>query len=148
MSASRISRISIGRVYNLGNYEHVRYELTVDVPEGESAAAAVIGMERIVEGLRPDRSSPSAADLERSQFAIDEAKKMSAAAFERQHGNPVGGPDAYIARMQESLDKANADRAASQARQRRARRLFDDLAGAETFKDAKLSWDDDYDDRD
>jgi hypothetical protein len=39
-----ITKITIGRLYNLGSYEHVRYELTAEVPQGESPATAIIGM--------------------------------------------------------------------------------------------------------
>ena len=31
----KITKITVGRLHNLGNYEHVRYELTVEVPEGQ-----------------------------------------------------------------------------------------------------------------
>lgn len=36
----RLARFSIGRLFNLGNYEHVRYELTVEVPPECSAKEA------------------------------------------------------------------------------------------------------------
>ena len=41
-----ITKITIGRLYNLGNYEHVRHDLTVEVKDGESAATAITGMEK------------------------------------------------------------------------------------------------------
>ena len=45
----RISRIGIGRLHNLGNYEHVRYEVTVELPPGTSPArpAALIAMQTV-----------------------------------------------------------------------------------------------------
>jgi hypothetical protein len=30
----RVVRVGIGRLYNLGNYEHIRYDLTIEIPEG------------------------------------------------------------------------------------------------------------------
>jgi hypothetical protein len=146
---SHISRITIGRVYNLGNYEHVRYELSIDVSAGD-ASKAIVAAERLIEGLRPDRETKSQAELDREGKRISEMRTMSAAAFERQHGSPVGGVDAYIARVQQSHDEAVAERQKSIVKQKRVRQLFDDLGGAAVFKDAKMSWDDwsgdDYDD--
>ena len=141
---SRISRITVGRVYNLGNYEHVRYELCVDVPDGQSASTAIVGIERIIEGLRPDRTSKSKQELEREAKRIEELGAMPLAEFQRRHGEVAGGPMAYIERCRESLaeETAKSERVASMAAT--ARKLFDDLGGAEQWKDAKLAWDVDF----
>ncbi len=136
-----ITRISVGRVFNLGNYEHVRYEITADVVPG-NAGMTIVALERLIEGLRPERSIKSLGELERDGQRIAEMKTMSAASFERQHGNPVGGPDEYIKRCQASLDEEKAKREASLSKAKRIRQLFDDLGGAAVYKDAKLSWDD------
>ena len=49
----RVSKITIGRLYNLGNYEHVRYELAVDVPDGASAAAVFASTVRLLRAVNP-----------------------------------------------------------------------------------------------
>ena len=50
---SRISRITVARLYNIGNYEHIRYELTADVPEGNSAKIAISKLVRILRNANP-----------------------------------------------------------------------------------------------
>lgn len=145
----RVSRINIGRVYNLGNYEHVRYELCIDIPAGENASTAIIAAERLIEGLRPDRSSETKADLDREAKRIADMRTMCAADFERRHGQPVGGATAYIERCVADLTEKTARMKERNEKQARARQLFDDLGGASQWKDAKLSWDDNcerYDD--
>lgn len=135
-----ISRISIGRVYNLGNYEHIRYELTVDVKEGESAAAAFAAVENIIAGLKPDRISKSNEELWRERKVIEQAKQMPLAEFQRRHGDPVGGPAAYIQRLEQSLAESEKQARESHDRAKTVRRLFDDLGGASQWKGAKLDW--------
>lgn len=35
---TRVSRITVGRVHNLGNYENIRYEVTIDVGSNDDPA--------------------------------------------------------------------------------------------------------------
>src|SRR3954466_9951002 len=102
----RISRITIGRLYNLGSYEHVRYELTVEVPGGESAATAVIGMEKLLAALSPKTSTRDRAELERDRRRIFEMRRLltqdGIEAFARYHSGFVGTPEEYIARCEQS----------------------------------------------
>lgn len=50
---TRISKITIGRLYNLGNFEHVRYEFSVEVDKHASPGEVLKGMEKIMEDLNP-----------------------------------------------------------------------------------------------
>jgi len=50
---SRISRISVGRLYNLGRYEHVRYEITLEVPEGGRAGDDLLKVLTLIHDLKP-----------------------------------------------------------------------------------------------
>lgn len=146
MSTSRVSRISVGRVYNLGNYEHVRYEITVDIPEGESAARAIVGVERIIAGLKPIKDSvESEAQLAHAAARLEEMEAADADTWQRNWGHCTGTREEVIKRHEESLRKAVTERAAAIQRAKTARLLFDDLHGAEQFKDAKLDWDHDGD---
>jgi hypothetical protein len=52
-SKPSISRITVGRLYNLGNYEHVRYELTVDVPAGVKPSHALTQVMRVLKAADP-----------------------------------------------------------------------------------------------
>lgn len=49
----KITSISIARLYSLGNYEHVRFELTAEVPDGCSAKATMLELAAICARMRP-----------------------------------------------------------------------------------------------
>jgi len=142
-----ITKITIGRLYNLGNYEHVRYELSVEVPEGQSAATAVIGMEKILSGLAPLKHAnvKSQHDIQQMAREIEAMKTMSVVDWERRYGLGTGSD--LIERKQDLLEEESVKTQAALTRARRARQLFDDLGGAAQWKDAKLDWDD-YDGQD
>lgn len=143
---SHITKITVGRLFNLGNYEHVRYEVTVEIPDGQSAAAAVIGIERILEGLKPSPlcSCDSKDEIERKERQLAEDSVATDEDFHRRHGRYYEGTrDEYMSRMADGIREAKERRAVAVAKAKRAREMFDDVAGAETWTDAKLSWDDD-----
>jgi len=135
----KITRITIGRLHNLGNYEHIRYELTAEIPDGESPGTALIGMERILEALDPKCPFPSMEEIGREQFRLDEKRKLDDEEFERLYR---GTREEYTARMQEGIDENRAKRKAWDARHAKARKLLEDLGGAANWKDAKLDWED------
>ena len=144
----KISKITVGRLYNLGNYEHVRYEITAEIKEGESAATTIKGVEAVLAGLSPVEKAGivSKSDIERRTREIEEMRTMPAADWERRYGHCVGKVAEVIGRYEESLEEDVAKRDAVLKRAREARELFDDLGGAAEWKDAKLSWHDDDED--
>lgn len=142
-----VSRVTVGRVFNLGNYENVRYEITVDVPFDESAATALVALENIISALSPKTSTHSRAELEREKHCVDEMRKLLAEKgeeqFRRDHSHFVGTPEEYIQRCAESYEKNLAARDAWEAKSKKARQLLDALGGAANWKDAKQDWEDD-----
>ncbi len=143
----RVSRITIGRLYNLGSYEHVRYELSVEVAEGESAATAILGMEKIIAALSPKTSTHTRYELERERVRVEELKASLAAMtdedyFRRNHGHFEGTPAEYVARVAESHAENLSRREAWEERAEKARKMLDDLGGSAVWKDAKLDWED------
>jgi len=150
----KITKITIGRLYNLGNYEHVRYELTAEVKDGESATTAITGMEKILVGLAPLKNAciKSAGELKRMANEVEEMKTMPVVDWERRYGHRKGTASEEIDRYQKSLEDETIKRNVALDRARQARKLFDDLGGAAQWKDAKLDWDDydndDYDNDD
>lgn len=143
-----VSRITIGRLYNLGSYEHVRYELTVDVKEGESPGTAILGMEKILSALSPKTCTHSRDELLRDRRRINEMRRCLAEdghdEFKRINGyHIVGTPEEYIQRCEESHAENVAKRDAWEARSEKARKMLEDLGGAANWKDAKLEWEDD-----
>lgn len=49
----RIERVTLGRLHNLGNYEHIRYEITLHIPEGTSPASVMAECEDLLNSLEP-----------------------------------------------------------------------------------------------
>jgi hypothetical protein len=139
-----VTKITIGRLYNLGNYEHVRYDLTVEVKDGESAATAILGMEKILAGLAPLKNAciKSAGELQRLANEVEEMKTMPVVDWERRYGHCKGSAAEVIDRYQKSLEEEAIKSQAAIDRARKARKLLDDLGGAAQWKDAKLDWDD------
>jgi len=145
-----VTRITVGRLYNLGSYEHVRYELTVEIKDGESAATAMKAIEKILAGLSPKTSTHSRDELERSARQIDEMHKLLSDSgpdeFRRIHSHFVGTPEEYIARCEKSQNENLVARLEWESRSERARKMLDDLGGAAQWKDAKLDCED-YDEQ-
>jgi hypothetical protein len=139
-----ITKITIGRLYNLGNYEHVRYELTAEIPEGKSATIAVLGMEKILAGMKPVRTLcvDSEHEIKRMHAEVLKMEGLDADHWQRDYGHCVGTREEVIERYKTSYNKAVEKREAALALASRARALFDDLGGASEWKDAKVDWDD------
>lgn len=53
VKVAKVKTITIAALYNTGNYEHVRYELTVEVPNGVNAKDALLDTTAILAALRP-----------------------------------------------------------------------------------------------
>ena len=51
MNQAHISRISVARLCNRGNYEHIRYEVTVEIPPHSDVAQTVKHVETALEIL-------------------------------------------------------------------------------------------------
>lgn len=145
-----ISRVTVGRVFNLGNYENVRYELSVDVPAGESAATALVALEKIIGALTPKGSPISEAELKRDKLQIEEMHRCLSNdgpdAFKRINAWHMAGkesPEEYIAMREATLAENSKKLEAWKAKHEKARKLLDDLGGAAVWKDAKQDWEDD-----
>lgn len=125
---ARVSRITVGRLHNLGNYEHVRYEIAVDVPEGASAAATLGNIERILADLDP---KPPVNEYE-LQNAVKGLAKPAAEMEEYELSN--------IPCWKDRVAKDKAWREGRQA----ARAALDDVGGSRIYTDAKDTWDDEH----
>lgn len=145
----KATKITIGRLFNLGSYEHIRYEITVEISENDSARDALVGLEKILAALAPERNCcvKTELDLERGEHRIKELRASLAAntteEFYRKHGHFVGTPEEYVARCAQSQTDDVANRATYEKRANRARELLDSLGGAAAWKDAKLDWEND-----
>ena len=52
---STITRITLAKLYNQGNYEHIRFEVTADVPKGGSASQTLLDLGAVLMRLKPIR---------------------------------------------------------------------------------------------
>ncbi len=77
----RIKTISVARLHSLGNYEHVKVEITAEVPEGASAKATLFELAAVVERLKPVRKpynyDHALAVLNKVGEQLSEAEKAS-----------------------------------------------------------------------
>ena len=142
---STITKITIGRLYNLGSYEHVRYELTAEVAEGESAFQVLSGMERILNALSPKKPPgvDSGSDLERKKFELKRMKALSQDDWNNQYAHFTKGTRAeVIQRLEEAYQEAKNNAHDWVLRCEKARELLEDLGGAAAWKDSKMDWED------
>lgn len=123
----RLSRFSIGRLYNLGNFEHVRYELTVEVPPECSAKDAFINALQLLQCASPHRPC--------SQSALKEAREALAKNPADLSNWERGGLDSY-----KKLVEANE---VFEHNRKLALEALDRLGGTVEYKDAKADWEDD-----
>lgn len=145
---SRIKTIQIGRVYNLGNYEHVRYEITAEVEPGEDPSQVMTGLEKVIEGLRPVKGVASVSELNRTRIEVEKMRTMTDAEWERSYGGYTGTRAEIIERYHVGYCKEVTARAEALTRAKGARKMLSDLNGAAIWKDAKLDWEDGgWDDR-
>lgn len=121
----RVASIAMDRLVNLGNYEHVKYSITVELNPGADPVATFIGLETILGVLAkkgPDQYQTSQA--QRTLNAPPEQLKMySEDEIERAK-----------AVMQRWHELKNA--------QDKARELLRQLGGTIAFTDAKDQWED------
>jgi hypothetical protein len=142
----KVTTITVARLFNLGSYEHVRYEISVEVKEGESATDALVGLEKIIEALKPESQCcvKTNDELERDRNRLDQLRELlnkeGREEFRRRHGHFVGTEEEYIERCEAMHSSEELKRVRYEKRAARARQLLDDLGGAAVWKDAKLDW--------
>lgn len=150
MKKPQITRITVGRLFNLGSYEHIRYELSVEIPEWASASQTMRGIEKIMEALNPRKveTAPSEIEIKREEMQIAAAEAMTDEEFRdyRNYRDYAGTREEVMQRLKEGLREKIESRKKAVELAKNARELLDNLGGAAIWKDAKLDWetDDDY----
>lgn len=76
-----VSKITIGRLFNLGNYEHVRYEIAADLQPGENPREAVEKLNSAINAIG-EKCPIEEYELRSAQEAIDGPVKDSADQWE------------------------------------------------------------------
>jgi hypothetical protein len=127
----RISRVTLGRLHNLGNYEHVRYEVTVDLPPGTSPAKVIAELEDTLNKLQPKRRY--------DPWTVANAMKML-----RELETAGGVRDEADERNWAHWTEIVKIHEAQQAQHQEALAAFDQFGGTKVFTDAKENWDEGY----
>ncbi|HEY4415919.1 MAG TPA: hypothetical protein VGO57_09525 [Verrucomicrobiae bacterium] len=143
-----VSKITIGRLFNLGNYEHIRYEITAEIPAGESPATALIGLENILAGLNPKRPNGVLPVhlVEMLRHKLNDTLSATDESLAKEYGCSVENAREFVKeKLQQQIDEAEAAVEKWEFVQRKSRKLLEDLGGAANFTDAKKLWDDTYD---
>jgi hypothetical protein len=121
---AKVTRIAIGRLHNLGNYEHIRYDVTVDLTNGENPGLVIYRLEKLLAALKPITTD---YDYQRA------VKVMS---------DPELAADETARNIEVYKDRIEKHNKAV-ARRERALALFGALGGQSQFTDAKDKWEDD-----
>jgi len=145
LAGPRITRITLGRLHNLGNYEHVRYEVTVELPPGTSPSSVARELEDTLNDLEP--KCPV------GQYELREAMKLVAQPEPTLRPRAAHDYDEHWGDTpQQVLERElNAREAARRliARHEEWRKTreaalqrFDQFGGSSLWTDAKGKWDD------
>lgn len=126
-AGTRVSRITIGRLHNLGNYEHVRYEISVDVGKSDEPGEVLIGLEKILDNLQA-RSGVA-------EYEVRNAREVLA--------KPEGELSDYEYRRRDEYAEKIEKYEAAMSKRQKARDALNALNGSVNYVDAKLSWEDD-----
>jgi hypothetical protein len=130
---SRISRFTIGRLYNLGNYEHIRYELTVDVAEGRSAAVALSNTLKLLKAVSP-KPPVSSSDYSQAKSQLSDPQAWHKNIADKRERARA------IKTMVEDAKNTVKKFEVWEERRRAAQLVLDNIGASTEFKDAKLSW--------
>lgn len=128
---TRITQFRIGRMHNLGNYEHIKYEVTVEVASGDDVGKRLTTVETILNDIQ--------ADLPHSDWDIQRAKELLA--------KPEGELDEYDVKRIPRAKQQLAENEAALKRRENARAALSTLNYESEHKDHKKDWDE-YDDAD
>lgn len=132
-NAPTVTALTVARLHNLGNYEHVRYEVTVALPEGAKPSEVLADVTAIMADLRPSRESQWDVDRARTLLAGAEPPVVSDdAPYEQRRAREVWDLAVRLVKRDDE----------EQRRLSRARQALDDLGGTRRYTDAKDKWDD------
>lgn len=120
----RVSHISVSRLFNLGNYENVKFDVSVEIPPGNSACATMKMLLGILQKLRPIKVGYDVT------HAIEMLNKPETELTEAQLG--------LLAEYKATVEAHNK----KVQERKQAMAKLDALGGTRTDRDAKDEWED------
>lgn len=124
---SRITQITVARLYNLGNYEHVRFEINAEVPKGGSPKQTLFDLAAIAQRLKPVKKPYDYDNM------VKTLNKVSEELSEYEKSN-----------IEEWRERVK-EYAALKECQRAALDMLEAIGGTSKRTDAKKDWRDDED---
>ena len=128
---SRVSRIHVGRVYNLGNYENERVEVTVDVGMDDDAGRVLRSVENIL------------ADLHATCGIMGHNIRTARTVLAKPEEELTASQRAELPTYRSWIEAHDA----AAARRLAARNALSTLDYSREHTDHKEKWEDEYDDR-
>lgn len=126
-----VTSLTVARLHNLGNYEHVRYEVNVTVPDGFNPSAVLEDVTAILADLKPSPVSINQVIHARAILAEPEPPAVG----------DTGPYDQRQARERwETAGRLITRHNAEELRLARARCALNDLGGDKRYTDAKDEW--------
>jgi hypothetical protein len=123
---SRVESIYVERLFNLGNYENIKYGVRVAVAPGDDPGRILTSLENVLNDLRADSGV--------SDWYLEKAKRV------------LAKPEADLTESEkDSLDEYRAALAKveeASGRRRKARKALATLDYTSEHKDHKEKWDD------
>lgn len=128
LARARVTHIAVSRLFNLGNYQNVRYDVGVDVPAEANAEDIFRELNYILAALKPI-PRPNCVEELRRALKKDEADRSS---YEKENW--------------ESWNEVVAAWELRKKLRQEAIKALDSLGGHSEFRDAKETWSDDPED--
>lgn len=143
-SQPKVTRVIVGRLFNLGNYENIKYEVEAYIPEGISASKTVLNILNAINALRPQTRIPTKADIHLREVALANMKKWNSIQWKRETGRVLNKHEIRrkLSEHAKRLKECIRTRKQAIAIEIRARKLLDNLGMTVTHKDAKEDWED------
>lgn len=132
---ARVTRVSIDRLYNLGNYEHIKYSIGIEIPEGADVLESVSKLRQVLRALKPLKAEGYTEKKARQIVDMTPEEREQAVKDTRISMEDTVAAPILVGRLD-----------ARKARRERALQLFNNLSGQDVYTDHKEQWDDNYDD--
>lgn len=130
VKCGRITHVSVSRLYNLGNYQNIKFDLSAEIPDGASAQETFRRLNLILMDLSPFKP-----------FEGYERKRLEELRTKLQ-----GEHSQYEKDQLAELETKEGDFNTRRARRTLALQAMDDIGGAALFQDHKSAWSHDDDD--
>lgn len=127
LARARVTHIAVSRLFNLGNYQNVRYDVGVDVPAEANAEDIFRELNYILAALKPIPRPNCVEELRRALKKSDEERSS----YEKENWG--------------SWNEVVAAWELRKKLRREAIQALDSLGGHSEFRDAKEDWSDDPD---